>query len=92
MLFGRIGIKKDKIIPIKITTEKYNDKLKIPSCARNLRNSANFKDIYISPYLTTRSTKDAEELRDELKLRRNNGETNLGGAKLLSSMSQINFY
>ena len=75
---GRIGIKKDKIRPIKITLEKYNDKLKILSCARNLRGSANFKDIYISPDLTTLQQKEGKKLRDELKLRKNNGETNLG--------------
>ena len=68
--------------------EKYNDKLKILSYARNLG------DIFISPDLTTLQQKDGKKLRDELKLRINNRETNLGikgGGKLFSSMSQINF-
>ena len=43
--------------------------------AKNLRNSTTFKNVYINPDLTIRQQKESKALRDELKKRRNNGES-----------------
>lgn len=45
--------------------------------ARSLRNSENWKDTYISPDLTRMQRQEKYELRQELKLRREGGESNL---------------
>ena len=77
-ILGRIGTKKDNTkrllkIKVKIISEKYEILRKAPG----LRKTEEYHSTYISLDLTNEQQRNGKLLRDEMKLRTNNGEANL---------------
>ena len=71
-ILGRIGTKKDNTKrPLKIKVKSILEKYEI------LRKAPGLRLTYISPYLTNEQHRNGKLLRDEMKLRTNNGEANL---------------
>jgi phosphopantetheine adenylyltransferase len=73
----RIGIETnaDKVRPIRVKITSLEGRSEILKRAKNLRESEDFKGVYISPDLTRQQQLQDKELRDKLKQYRQDGET-----------------
>ena len=77
-ILGRIGTKKDNTKrPLKIKVKSISEKYEILRKAPRLRQTEEYHSTYISPDLTNEQQRNGKLLRDEMKLRTNNGEANL---------------
>jgi len=64
----RIGMKKeDKVRPIRLVVKSLEGKIEIIKRAKQLKDSSEFKKIFISPDLTRKQQLEDKELRDKLK-------------------------
>lgn len=84
---GRMGPKLDgKNRPLKLRVDNYNDKMRILTNARKLRECEGYTNIYVHPDRTKLQQIEGKKLRDELKRRKSNGESNLviTGGKIVS--------
>jgi hypothetical protein len=80
---GRVGKKGDKPRPIRIKVEDGQMRKKILTYSKRLKDTAGKESIYISPDLTRQQQEEDRKLREEVKLRRTRGESNVrisGGA------------
>ena len=68
---GRIDTSKPRLLRVKCEVE---DKFKMLRQARKLRDSSNFKNVYINPDMTRFQRQKNAELRAELRRRREAGE------------------
>lgn len=75
----RLGRKRDDNKPrvLLVTLSDFGDKRYVLRNARNLRQSDEWSDVFISPDLTPQEREAGRNLRAELKQRRDQGETNL---------------
>lgn len=64
----RIGMKKDdKVRPIRLVVKTLEGKIEIIKRAKQLKDSEEFKKIFVSPDLTRKQQLEDKELRDKLK-------------------------
>ena len=77
----RLGKKGDRPRPIRVTVKSINDKKDLIQGAikanKSLPKDSKNPRIYINPDLTPEERKIQKQLREELKTRRDNGETDL---------------
>jgi len=80
--------------PLRITGFTVGQKLQVVRSARSLRNSDNYKNVFVNSDLTPRQQREARALRVELKQRRENGENDLViyNGKITSKSQLSNFH
>ena len=77
-IIGRIGTKKvNSNRPSKIKVQSISEKYEILRKSPSLRQTEEYHSTYISPDLTNEQQRNGKLLRDDMKLRTNNGEVNL---------------
>ena len=77
-IIGRIGTKKvNSNRPLKIKVQSISEKYEILRKSPRIRQTEEYHSTYISPDLTNEQQRNGKLLRDDMKLRRNNGEVNL---------------
>ena len=62
---------------LKVTLDSVSRKIQVLRNAKKLRNTQNWKEIFITPDMTPREREKNKELREELKRRRELGEERL---------------
>lgn len=67
----------DRARPIRVVGLDASDKANILRKSRSLKRDTNYGKIYVNPDLTPRQQKEAKELRDELKMRKEIGEDDI---------------
>ena len=76
--FERMGEKsEDRHRVVRFTVQNTEKKRKLLAEAKNLKEKDDYKSVYICPDLTKKQQLEGKVLRDELKTRKSNGETNL---------------
>ena len=76
-MMGRIGKRGDKGRPIKVKFTEINDKRRVLSRAKNLKNKVGMETIYIVPDLTQDQQRDDKVRRDEVKRLKDAGAQNV---------------
>ena len=83
----RIGMKKaDKVRPIRLVVKSLEGKIEIIKRAKQLKDSNDFKKIFISPDLTRKQQLEDKELRDKLKACRQEDHS---GARIIINGGKI---
>jgi hypothetical protein len=83
--FGKKITGKDR--PIRIRMENYDSKIEILRKAKNLKNEAKFKNVYITPDLTKKQLLLDKELREKCKKFKDDGEPDakIRGGKVIKN-------
>ena len=75
---SRLGEKKDEVIrPVKVALENFSMKKRVLAANKKLSGNDDYKNIFITSYLTKKQQVEDKKLRDELKERREKGETSI---------------